>query len=99
MPQLTKGAAQALQMIADHARVIRYELDRAHDQAKRDPEYTRDRINDALQALRDLEDTVEDKVRPLLERQAPEYEKRLADVERRLAELEDGRVVRLRREA
>jgi hypothetical protein len=100
VPQLTKGARKALNQVAALATDIRDDLALARDRTKYNPDFTRDKIADALTALARLEEVIQEDIAPLLERQAPEYEKRLAELEERVAALElTGTIVPLRRKA
>lgn len=95
MPQLTRGAREALDQVDGHFAAVRDELERGRAKVKGNPGYAEDRIDDALRLA---EDVIHGKVAALLERQAPEYERRLAELEQRIAALEAGSVVRLIRE-
>jgi hypothetical protein len=100
VPQLTRGARQALDSVNACAGDIRAELAEASNVAKDDPDETRARITLALRALDDLMRAVDRQIAPLLERHAPQYEQRLSDLERRIEVLESGgTVVPLRRKA
>ena len=93
MAQYARGAREAVERIdADFRSALAY-LNDSHEAVKRNPEYARDRIDDAINLLREIRAAVDDDILPRLVRaEGRAAERATIDALReRIERLEKGR--------
>lgn len=98
MPQLTKGAGEVLAYADGEITDAVARLTIAKERAIANPRYCQDQVQLAINELIRLQRELPDRLRPFLERQAPQYEQRLTELERRLEALESSKVIPIRQE-